>query len=98
MVGNVNMERVVGQQGDLVFVDIVPNLSKAEWQMVEEYDSHRFTVLVRYTDFSSKDRSNNILGYVELAEATELTHPEHKRILLPPAFIRCASAAVGKQA
>ncbi len=81
MVGNVNLDRVKAQQGDLVFVS-VDAIPEGEVTEVNSYDSHMFAKPVRFTPYNRKE-TQNILGYLELSEPTELNHTEHMIRVIP---------------
>jgi hypothetical protein len=81
MVGNVNYERILAQQGDLAFVAI-DALPAGEPEMVNGYDSHLFTKPVKFVPYTKKDKQN-VLGYVQLDETLELQHDEHLNRVVP---------------
>jgi hypothetical protein len=82
MVGNINLSRIKAQQGDLVFVVSVDSLPDGERTLVNSYDSHTFSGPVSFSPCTKKD-SGNILGYLELREDVHLTHPEHRKRIIP---------------
>lgn len=81
MVGNINKDRIVAQQGDLVFVSI-DSLPEGAKTTVDSYDSHCFRQAVIFVPYTKKAASN-ILGYFEIAAETVLGHPEHMAISVP---------------
>lgn len=73
MSGNVNFERIVAQQGDLIFVakdGVMPDVN----QWVHKYDNHCFDTLVRFHPIEGKE---NILGLMHVKEDNWIRHPEH---------------------
>lgn len=78
MVGNVNAERIVQQQGDLIFV-------KTDKEVVfdkftEAYDNHKFATPVNFAEYNGNE---NILGYVRMSSTTVLNHHEHMVVEIP---------------
>lgn len=82
MVGNVSMDRVQAQQGDLVFVSAAGELPDGDYSEVNSFDSHRFERPVSFTPYAKKERSN-VLGYFRIDEPVRLTHAEHMTRLIP---------------
>lgn len=81
MVGNVNADLIVAQQGDLAFVKI-DKLPEGEQTMVDSYDSHCFQHGVAFVPYTKKAASN-VLGYFDIALDTVLKHSEHVAITVP---------------
>lgn len=81
MIGNVNYERIVAQQGDLAFVQI-DALPEGEMTTVNAYDNHCFSKGVNFVPYLKKEKQN-ILGYVSLDEAVTLNHNEHLNREIP---------------
>jgi hypothetical protein len=81
MIGNVNYEKIRAQQGDLAFVEI-ENFPEGEVTEVNSYDSHCFGSPVKFTPYTKKDKQN-VLGYVQILEDTELNHTEHMTRKIP---------------
>ncbi len=81
MVGNVNFERIMAQQGDLAFVSI-DKFPEGEPTMVAQYDSHCFERNVEYLPYTKKDKAN-VLGYVNLPLDTKLNHTHHRNRVIP---------------
>lgn len=84
MVGNVNFERIKAQQGDLVFVEVLPGLwgTDDKFNEVNAYDNHVFEHPVKFIAYDKKEKSN-ILGYFRIEKDTMLNHHEHKPRLIP---------------
>ena len=81
MVGNVNFDRIVSQQGDLVFVKMLTPLD-GNFQEVNAYDNHIFADKVKYLPYEKADKQN-ILGYFRLEKDTVLNHHEHLARVIP---------------
>jgi len=81
MIGNVNFERIIAQQGDLAFVKI-DKFPEGEPEKVNGYDSHMFETPVDYLPYTKKD-NQNVLGYVSLERDNTLNHTEHMTRKLP---------------
>jgi hypothetical protein len=82
MAGNINRDRIIAQQGDLMF--IADDCGKVDWDAggsVNEYDSHRFNGPVQFVEFTGKDK--NVVGFVNLEEDMPLKHLEHEQIVIP---------------
>ena len=82
MSGNVNFERIVVQQGDLVFVRSLEEHQDKAFTSVNAYDSHRFAEPVLYAPYEKKQKEN-ILGYFKIDKPVELLHLEHLDVLIP---------------
>lgn len=88
MVGNVNFERIKAQQGDLVFVEMLPAPIISDdgvipkYEEVNAYDNHKFATPVKFLPYLKKEKSN-ILGYFRIEKDTMLNHHEHKPRLIP---------------
>ncbi len=82
MAGNINLDRIAVQQGDLVFVEI-DELPVGERQEVNSYDSHMFESPVTFVPCTKKN-AENVLGYFKIAAPTVLRHPEHRERNLNP--------------
>ena len=81
MIGNVNYERILAQQGDLAFVSI-DSMPEGTTVEVDSYDNHRFESPVEFLPYEKKEKQN-ILGYVNLKKDTTLNHHEHLNRVIP---------------
>jgi hypothetical protein len=82
MAGNINRDRIIAQQGDLMF--IADDCGKVDWDAggtVNEYDSHRFNSPVQFVEFTGKDK--NVVGFVNIEEDMPLKHLEHEQVVIP---------------
>ena len=89
MIGNVNFERIVAQQGDLAFVKIENENVDTEAAFmtdkaieVNSYDSHCFKTPVKFIPYEKKEKSN-VLGYFKIEKDTNLNHTEHVTRCIP---------------
>lgn len=86
MIGNVNYERILAQQGDLAFVAIeADQMPEGDFTKVDSYDNHKFSSPVDFIPYTKKEKQN-ILGYVALEQNTVLNHNEHLNREIPKGF------------
>lgn len=79
MIGNVNRNDIVFQQGDLAFIQVTSEkAARVDFSggtKVTDCDSHCFETPVAFVADKSKDK--NVLGYIRLDGDNMLRHPEH---------------------
>ncbi len=80
MVGNVPKERIVAQQGDLVFLST--EKMQFDSSPINNYDSHVFSAMARI-HIKPNEKDVYSLGHIRLDEDTTLNHPEHSMISIP---------------
>lgn len=83
MIGNVNKDDVIFQQGDLAFVRVsdaaAENVDFSEAVEVTDCDSHCFTKPVKFVTYKGKKK--HLLGHVRIDDkGVKLEHPEHDNV------------------
>lgn len=84
MIGNVNYDNIVTQQGDLAFIKIEGITEEVQAQDAEQYEGHHFRDPVKV--WINDDQKSNVLGTVLVEQDTELIHEEHMNRQLPKGY------------